>query len=486
MAEVNGANVQGIILRGYGKFDISCFVLLKVVAAAQTRKWLESVAPTVNTALRGGDYDRSEKPRPVMNLAFTFDGLVALGLHEANMRGFSKEFREGMCTAHRQRLLGDLDQSDPTHWRWGGPNNESLHLMLCLYATDQASMESFYGSVSRGFPLGGLEVIERLDGLTLEGRREHFGFRDGIAQPDVTGYEDETRNPSRANRVSAGEFLLGYQNEYGVFPDSPVVIQRQGTPEVLRTTESDGADLGRDGSYFVFRQLSQDVKAFWEFLDAKTRNSDGSGNGLARTALASKMVGRWPSGAPLSRHPNADPGGLSNEDDFGYRQTDPHGYQCPIGSHVRRTNPRDGLQDTSAARSTKITNHHRIIRRGRAYGPMFSRSMGSDDLLAASAPTTEVGLYFMCFNASIANQFEFVQANWVASEKFENLYNDPDPLIGARSQAPMGPPNFTIQSSPVRKAVTSLPRFVEVRGGAFLFMPSISALRFLASIGAEL
>ena len=300
MAEVNAANIQGIILRGYGKFDISCFVLLKVVAASQARKWLGRVAPTVNTARRGGDYDRTEKPRPVMNVAFTFDGLVSLGLHEANMRGFSKEFREGMCTSHRQRLLGDFDQSDPIRWRWGGPNNEPVHIMLCLYATDQAGMELFYRSLTREFPLAGLEVIDRLDGLTLEGRREHFGFRDGIAQPGVNGYSDDNPgSPSRANRVSPGEFLLGYPNEYGVYPDSPVVIQPQGTPEVLGATVSDGADLGRDGSYLVFRQLSQDVKAFWEFLDAKTRNSDGSSDGVARTALASRMVGRWPSGAPL-------------------------------------------------------------------------------------------------------------------------------------------------------------------------------------------
>ncbi|HEX4794547.1 MAG TPA: Dyp-type peroxidase [Humisphaera sp.] len=485
MDKVDVNEIQGIILRGYGKFDISCFVLLHVTNAPAARTWLGRIAPTVNTANRQGDYDTNPKPHPVLNIAFTYAGLLALGLQQANTRSFVNEFREGMVTAHRQRLLGDVDQSDPTLWRWGGPKNDVLHIMLCLYATDQPAMDAFRQKVAAEFEGAGLKVIGRLDGLTLEGRREHFGFRDGIGQPKMDGYDENTGDPSPENHVAPGEFLLGYPNEYGVYPDTPTIAQPQGDLNLLKSVAAGSGlkDLGRNGTYFVFRQMSQDVKGFWSDLSNRTRNNDGSDNSAARIQLASKMVGRWPSGAPITRYPTADPGGLSDEDNFGFREHDPIGEQCPIGSHVRRTNPRDGLQDSTSAQSTKITNHHRLLRRGRAYGPMFARSMHPDDLLTAPQPAEEVGLLFMCFNANIANQFDFVQANWAGSEKFEKFYNDPDPLMGVQRSSPIGPAQFTIQASPVRKIVPNLKRYVEVRGGAFMFMPSISAIRFLASIG---
>jgi deferrochelatase/peroxidase EfeB len=91
----------------------------------------------------------------------------------------------------------------------------------------------------------------------------------------------------------------------------------------------------------------------------------------------------------------------------------------------------------------------------------------------------ERGLHFLCFNASLSRQFEFVQSNWVQNPAFAGLSSDPDPLLGANRELPFPATDFTIQGCPVRR-VRGLPRVVETRGGAYFFMPSRRALAFLS------
>jgi len=154
--------------------------------------------------------------------------------------------------------------------------------------------------------------------------KEHFGFRDGIAQPVIEGLK---RSSEATNTLKAGEFILGYENEYGEKPVSPN----------LRTSRFSSRDLGKNGSYLVFRQLSQDVRGFWEFLDAQTQNDKGVPDAQARLHLASKMVGRWPSGCPVTLSPDVDDLQQADRNDFLYREKDANGHGCPLGSHVRRT-----------------------------------------------------------------------------------------------------------------------------------------------------
>ena len=125
-----------------------------------------------------------------------------------------------------------------------------------------------------------------------------------------------------------------------------------------------------------------------------------------------------------------------------------------------------------------LTNHHRILRRGRAYGPPVDESYDTDALLRESS-VEERGLHFLCFNANLSRQFEFVQSNWAQNPAFAGLSSDPDPLIGANREVPFRASDFTIQGCPVRR-VRELPRVVETRGGAYFFMPSRSALEYLA------
>jgi Dyp-type peroxidase family len=456
-------DVQGIIRRGYGDLWHARFLLLRITDPEAARGWLGGVIGEVTNGL--------EKPADGrLNIAFTNEGLDLLGLDPDVLAGFSREFREGMTTDHRRRVLGDHGSSAPEHWEWGGPATEGVHCLLLLYAPSAGALEKIHDRHRSAFAQACHEV-RQLNTVRLPLRKEHFGFRDGIAQPDIEGFRDTGR---RDNTVAAGEFLLGYPNQSGHHAVGPL-------------------PFARNGSYLVVRQLEQDVRAFWRFVREATSDLDGQANMPGCLELAAKMVGRWPSGAPLVRHPERDPdagkseGELpldANNDRFGYHAVDANGDRCPMGSHIRRTNPRDALSPNPAL-SIKNANLHRLLRRGRAYGPPAATTMDPSDMLAASEDDEKRGLHFLCFNADIAQQFEFVQQDWVNNPKFESLfYADADPITGAQDpDHPERTGTFTIQAVPVRRRVTGIPRFVHVRGGGYFFMPSLSGLAYLLEGG---
>jgi Dyp-type peroxidase family len=320
-----------------------------------------------------------------------------------------------------------------------------------------------------------------LEGVTLEGNREHFGFRDGISQPIIKG---SGRTGPAVDQINAGEFLMGYKNEYGVYPDTPVISEDQGNLNLL-AADAGGTghkDLGKNGSYMVLRQLEQHVNTFWTFMKEQTKNADGSTNIEESDKLAAKMMGRWRCGAPISKFPdeNPDPNDrehkYENDNDYNYKD-DKEGLKCPFGSHMRRTNPRDTFEDDGPKQSVKLSNRHRIMRRARLYGEPHLAGPKKHE------PNGEVGLIFTCFNADIARQFEFIQYTWGNYPKVKQLYNDPDPIIGVREKPEPGvEQNFTIHDNPVNKYITDLPSFVTVRGGAYFFFPSITSIRYLTTI----
>jgi len=244
--------------------------------------------------------------------------------------------------------------------------------------------------------------------------------------------------------------VLGYPNEYDLIPPMP-------QPEAL----------GKNGTYVVIRKLEQDVRTFREFLEKAA-----GGNAALADYYGAKFVGRWKSGAPLTIAPHEDDPELGKDplrnNNFDYLNEDPDGYGTPIGSHIRRSNPRNAL-DADPTTSQKTSRRHRIIRRGRPYGPAYTPETASDSR----------GTFFIAINADIKRQFEFVQEVWINDPKFNGLFNDKDPLVGDHTlknrQGAM-----TIQRWPVRTTITGLPRFVSVRGAGYFFMPGIKGLKYIA------
>ncbi|MGH2751693.1 MAG: Dyp-type peroxidase [Actinomycetota bacterium] len=459
-------DIQGIVARGYGSLKSAGFLLLSIEEPGAARRCLSTIAESLTPS------DRRPE-RLALNVAFTASGLSALGVPREVRTGFSFEFRDGMTSAHRSRVLGDLEENAPSTWAWGGPSTPPVDLLIMVYARDEPEFDRALAELIRGFT--GVAVVTTLETVALTDR-EHFGFHDGISQPAIEGLDQAT---IPANTVKAGEFVLGYRNEYGFYTDSPS-LERSADPTGILPVNPGGrgrADLGKNGSYLVLRQLAQDVPGFWDFVDRSAQALGGDGDPEARVALAAKMMGRWPSGAPLVASPDRDDPLLSDENDFGYHHLDPHGYRCPVGSHVRRAHPRDSLDpEPGSDKSIDIGKRHRILRRGRQYGSWVSPLAPGE---VAESDSVERGLYFMCLNGNLARQFEFVQHTWINNPKFDGLYDDADPVVAARSASGR---TLTIPTPPVRRRVTGVPSFVNVRGGAYFFLPGIRAVRYLASL----
>jgi Dyp-type peroxidase family len=454
-------DVQGLVARGYGDLPSAGFILAGIEDPARANAWLRTLVDEVAPA--------SQRSRDhAVHVAFTIAGLSKLGMQGSGADWFSIEFIGGMTASHRRRVLGDA----PGSWEWGGPRTPAIDVLLMLYARGPAEMRAMREDHSDRLLAGGMQRITGLGTRDLDGQ-EHFGFHDGVSQPFVEGL---SKTGPALNTVRAGEFVLGYQNEYGLYTTSPLVDAASDRGGVLPASPEHASqrDFGRNGTYLVFRQLEQDVPGFWRYA----ASVEEAGEQSSAIAVAAKMVGRWPSGAPLVVSPDRDDESLSDDNDFSFHEPDRSGTRCPVGSHIRRANPRDSLDpDPGSMASVAVNKRHRLLRRGRSYG----RRIGIAAALSGSGPADEErerGLHFICLNANIARQFEFVQHTWLNNPKFGDLYDDPDPLVGVTD----GPRAFTIQGAPVRRRLPEMPSFVSVRGGGYFFMPGIRALRYLAAL----
>jgi deferrochelatase/peroxidase EfeB len=497
---VEYGDVQGLVRYGYGHMTEARFFLLRVVDPGAARAWLR--AAPVTTAVR-----TAPPPRTALQVAFTREGLEALAVPAAVVRGFSAEFISGMTGEEsRSRRLGDVGGSDPAHWDWGGPGNVP-HVAVLLYAgpgqIESWTLTATCDPWARAFQVLESPVPAPLDDV------EPFGFVDGISQPVLDWEGRRTANGSDlleyGNVVSLGEFLLGYPNEYGKYTDRPLIDPKGDRVADLPPAASAPGrrDVGRNGTYLVVRQLRQDVRGFWQFLHRQT-----NGDPQARRALAEAMVGRAMTGEPLITVGGRPIAGLATGSPDGVRynqftfDSDAAGTRCPLGAHIRRANPRNAdlpggpagfirrlIRTLGFGRKSfredvvASTRFHRILRRGREYGTSLPVE---EALRPGGAGDAERGLYFIGLGANIARQFEFVQSAWIMGTKFDGLAEESDPIVGGRGPISGCPVTSTFslpQAGGVRRRITGLPQFVTVRGGAYFFLPGLRALRYLTSFG---
>jgi Dyp-type peroxidase family len=477
---LNLKEIQGIILGGYDHLKTSRYLFLQIEDVTQVKEWLARISDLVITAAHWpkGPDGKPQKHQNCLNIAFTYEGLEKLGVPT---EGFSVEFCQGMAGpsspgpqthADRSKRLGDTGANAPQNWEFGGPFNPPMHILLLLFASDEDGIEAFQAQIFPAADQAGLKVVAEQDTYRPKESREPFGFRDGISQPFIEGFDRGRKSNDTVQPVlKAGEFILGYRNEFGLFPPMPSAPQ-----------------LGSNGSYLVYRKLEQDVVGFWNFM-----YKEAKGDPKTAEWLAAKFVGRWTSGAPLVLAPDEDNPmigeNLNQNNDFQFAKLDPFGYACPIGSHIRRTNPRDSLQPDPEA-SLDAVKKHRLIRRGRVYGPKYpahvvkhltelARQKGL--LQFAEELVSPRGLAFVALNADLKRQFEFVQQTWVNDPTFEGLYTNRDPLLANDDDPISGTNRMTIQRRPIRKEVRCLPRFVTMRGGGYFFLPGMEGLKFIAS-----
>jgi Dyp-type peroxidase family len=380
-----------------------------------------------------------------VNLAFTSTGLRALEVGDGFLQEFPTEFIDG-ARKRAPELSDTWPRSD---------DFRDAHILVSVLARTDADLRARLDSLDRVIEATGgpLALVEsQKAALLADGIREHFGFADGRSQPAIAGVDlDPTgdgiygtelprsragrvltglgvRSPPRRWRLSrTGEFLLGYDNEDGTQPEGP------------------RAPLGPNGTFMVYRKMAQNVDAFEQFIEASAEEA-----GLTPGQLRAKILGRWPDGTPLASSPVEDEliaKSRQRANDFRYAN-DPNGRSCPLGAHVRRANPRDGLPG-----GAERTMRHRIIRRGMPY-------VDADG---------ERGLIFICLSASIHNGLEFIQRNWIADGQALGLDGGPDFLLApAKSRAWIrigGLGSNAVLRAPAEP-------FVTVRGCEYLFVHS--------------
>jgi Dyp-type peroxidase family len=472
--DLDRADVQGILASGYEHLNHARFAVMRVRDGELARAWLRGVVGEVATAARRGDSD--PKPGNRFNLAFTASGLAALKVPPETLADFSEEFRGGMTRPGAAAMLGDTGASAPANWQFGAGENQ-CDILLLLYGRTPADLAALAARVSDpAIANGALGLIHAEDSDRADSR-EPFGFRDGISQPPVIGLAHKP--PWRHQElIKTGEFLLGHENEYGIVPPVPSIGGEFDPHGYLRPDREHPhrKAFGLNGSYLAMRKLAQDVAGFREFTENHSRDSAGRADPYKRELLAAKMMGRWPSGAPLALAPEHDVPALGKSsalnNSFLYRSGDPIGTACPVGSHIRRANPRDAL-DASPKRSFELSKRHRIIRRGRKFDGGAPAGAGAE--------MREQGIVFIALNADIRRQFEFLQQAWINDPAFMGLHCDKDAIAGDND----GRGGFTIQGAAFDRHLRGLPRFVTVRGGAYFFVPSIAALKCVAGFPRE-
>lgn len=458
-------DIQGLVLSGYAHLSDTCYLFVRVDEPATAKAWLDRLLQLqkVTSALW------REKPKTALNIALTYEGILALGGSETLGASFSPEFQQGMQHEERSRRIGDYQTlNDPKHWDdyW---HQKAVHLLVILQASGD-EMDEVLAQQLSDMSEWGLSILQIERGYLPPDHTEHFGFRDAISQPTVeSSPQVQKSNPDDPQLTKAGEFVLGYKNEDGNYPQTPFVpISEDVTNCLAALPDRQKRDFGRNGTYLVYRKMEQDVAGFRRYFQEQFETPE------VGAKMAAKAVGRWPSGVSLVEFPDFDPGVTSEElprNDFGYRDRDPQGSRCPFASHIRRLNPRDSQGD-NAEDALRSAQRRRIIRRGTIYGDRLPEGQVESDQTAR-------GLHFFCLNASIRRQFEFLQQSWVNNPKFHGLYEERDPLIGVNPDN--SPRKMTVPDEDGAKTL-SLPNFVTVKGGAYFFLPSLSGLTYLARL----
>lgn len=517
--EAATADIQGNVIPGFNK-DHQRFLFFAASDAGGARAWLRLLAPRLSSMREVLDFRRefrrerlesgSAKPSKTATwTAFALSGSAVrklLGAEALEQLG-DQAFRQGM--AARSAYLGDpADPAVPGHrdgWKVGGTDADFLVIVAADVLDD---LEAAASEISAEAAAHGVDLVFDQLGENLPGNlagHEHFGFKDGVSQPGIRGAtaEGEYVSPRYVDPRNPHARIFGKPGQPLVWPGQFVVgWPRQSPADPLVPDAAAGAFPGwaRNGSYLVFRRLTQDVPAFWDFA---ARAAQAHGTDAVR--FASLLVGRWPSGAPLSRSPEADDLALAGDefahnhfqfdDDTrqwmpspdlaaaGYRgdghpraRADIFGQACPVAGHIRKVNPRDSGTDFGAPADTFL---RLMLRRGIPFGPPIAGVADPSPELVG----TERGLLFAAYMTSIEDQFEFVVRRW-ANSPFQPNAGGHDPIIGQADVHGDRTRHVELPTATGETRRVELEReFVTPTGGGYFFAPSISAVADV--LGAE-
>jgi deferrochelatase/peroxidase EfeB len=460
------ADVQGNILRGYRKARVR-YLMLEVADRAAARRWLAACTsgrdgvPQITT-----EEPWTTKPVTCFNIAMTWEGLRALGASQRSLDTFPTEFRDGM--GQRAVKLGDVGPSAPENWPAPFDEPKRIHLIATIYADEIAQLDSVQQQALTGN--SGFNLLGGRDGFNFHGNYVHFGYHDNISQPKFAEIHDVDSLSDAQPVAPLGTVLLGYETNF----------------EGLLFKVPEPEPLGLNGSFNAFRVLQQDVAGFEAYLTTAATDllahpkvdellPPGAeakiGQGLSRHAalrevVAASFCGRWRNGVPLALSPDTPhPSPDVDPTDFDFVGDS----RCPYGAHIRRSNPRGGQI------VQRVANHsRRLVRRGMPYGPAFDPEKPDGE---------ERGLLGNFIGANLGAQFEAMSCDWLnLGLQDPRITGSNDPLVGANDPATSW---FDIPlASGATIRLRGLPRFVQTRGGAYTFLPSLAAIRYLGALAS--
>jgi len=511
---LRGDEIQGDGLAGFRKDHVSLlFLEFDETRIDIVKRWLSTLTLSTLDAVHAFNAAFSLMRRQLladpplhacwMNIGFTAQGLKKL-VDAAEVEKLGAAFNIG---AHeRAAIVGDPTDGkpgDPKEWVIGGPANVPDAMLIIAadhspsVAAQVRSIREQVDALSTG--VSPVRVMFEQPGHTRPGDsvgHEHFGFKDGISQPGVRGRLDSPTRPLLTPRyldksdplfetfsapgeplLWPGEFIVGYPQN------------RDDDPLKNQTVDPD-PPWSANGSFLVFRRLYQNVPAFLRFIEAGTKQiaDDGHFGAMDAERFGAMCVGRWKSGTPVMRAPmkddariadadndavnsffydedtapmKFDPASRRDPDDLPPAHRDFDGVTCPLGAHVRKVNPRDESTDQG---DSPRTLRHRLLRRGIPYGADYDPAKPGSD-------KEDRGLLFIAYQSSIERQFEFLQQTWVNSEDGPRTESGIDPILGAKGLLRL----VNDQDASLDVAVPE--RFVVATGAAYLFVPSISAIR---------
>lgn len=471
MSKLDKTDVQGLVLRGYN-FPYARYLFLQFEGrqSPEVHKGQRLVRDLIPCITTGEEWKgKIEKPQSTVNIAFTYKGLAKLDLPAATLVSFPVEFIQGMKA--RGAILCDQGTNGPEHWdeMWKNSNVE-VHALLDVSAQSEQALKNRCEDLEKKIKeSGGAKVIGTQDAnlIFIDGKKtnkEHFGYTDGFGNPSYQHIK-RSDQPGQGKlgkdgtweALATGELLLGYADEAGELPPAPV-------PHLL----------ANNGTFMVYRKLKQHVGEFRKYL--KTEGAKYAGG---EEKLAAKIVGRWLDGTPVELSPDKpDPDivknpGLNVNFTFG---KDLQGTRCPVGAHIRRANPRDAFGFNG-----DLVNRRRITRRGIPYGEYVPWGTPVDKI----DDNKDRGLIFVALNASTYRQFEFIQQQWIEYGNDAHQGSDKDMITGNHEDHKSSPSRFFVQGTAEEKnppfVCAKIPNFVQLKGGDYFFLPSITALHMIGT-----
>lgn len=435
-------NMQGNILKGHGRDHATMlfiqFKSKKEKAVKKALQWFNEnyVTSFYKQLWERERYKRNQIPGDTFGAIFiSAKGYEYLG---SSQKLKDKAFLAGM---KNRKQLNDPEEIAPEY-------KGEIHAMLLLADDEKERMDIKVGSIiekiSGSIEIKHIEYGDAIRNANGDGL-EHNGYVDGISQPLFL--KDEVDAYKKHHAISGDDF------EFNPVASPGLVLIKD--PYVDKNAHS-------YGSYFVFRKLEQNVRAFKADEEGIGEKLYGKDSGFEERAGA-LLVGRFEDGTPKTIQGEDKLIGSGAWNNFNYG-SDPSGGKCPHFAHIRKTNPR----------LNNCFDEHTMARRGIPFGHR-NVSTEIENIQSEQFPTGGVGLLFMSYQKSIVNQFEFIQT---AANSIDD--GGVDPVIGQNNPRPDY--NFLKdpEMKPHAKLQQSFGQRTHFKGGEYFFAPSITYLKALA------